>query len=451
MSVSVVIPTVLARPSVARSIEQAIAAAMKTGQDAEVIVVVNGPEAAGRDLPIRSPHLRVLRLERASAPGARNVGIGQARNETICFTDDDCMVPDDWCRAFVAALRTSGAAAVGGPVRLAVQGPVTAFINHQRVFDAPPDGRGGLKYVVTANAAYRRDRVPVDHRFDDLNFNHAAEDADFGYRLHDGGYEMHWMATSAPVTHRLTESVHEITERFMRYGRANCPLYLRKGRWQESIPDPLAMYGALCSGTSVDLRRFDEVDDAASRFMFSCYNQIQSAAFVLGYLEAMSAELDEQLVTVDEPTLFEAWQQLDEEVRQAVAGAYPANAELPLTFRFDRLNHRHRQHDFSAFHQALAKRLSAVAPISENISDATRTLLNRDSERARAARTETEQRFEALLRATGVPGLPTEAFDQLARSAGLTFTDASQCRETRLAGRERERGRSSNSPTAGSA
>lgn len=430
MSVSVVIPTVLARPSVARSIEQAIAAATRTGQDAEVILVVNGPAAAGRDLPIRSPYLRVLRLERASAPGARNVGIQQARNETICFTDDDCMVPDDWCTTFVTALRTSGAAAVGGPVRLAVQGPVTAFINHQRVFDAPPDGRGGLKYVVTANAAYRRDRVPVDHRFDDLNFNHAAEDADFGYRLHDGGYEMHWLATSTPVKHRLAESIHEITERFMRYGRANSPLYLRKGRWQESIPDPLAMYGALCSGTSLDIRRFDEVDDAASRFMFSCYSQVQSAAFVLGYLEAVSAELDEELVTIDEPALSEAWETLDEELRQAVAGAYPTNDELQLTFRFDQLNHRYRQRDFSAFHQALAKRLSACAPISKKISNATRTLLNSDSERSRAARAQTEQRFEALLRATGVPGLPTEVFDQLARRAGLTFTDASEYLET---------------------
>lgn len=435
MSVSVVIPTVLARPSVARSVEQAITAAAKTGPDAEVIVVVNGPEAAGRDLPIRSPHLRVLRIERASAPGARNVGIQEARNHTICFTDDDCMVPDDWCTTFVAALETSGAAAAGGPVRLAVQGPVTAFINHQRVFDAPPDGRGGLKYVVTANGAYRRDRVPVDHRFDDLNFNHAAEDADFGYRLHDAGYEMHWMATSEPVMHRLTESVHEITERFMRYGRANSPLYLRKGRWQESIPDPLAIYGALCSGISIEIRRFDEVDDAASRFMFSCYNQIQSAAFVLGYLEAMSTELGERLVTVDEPALSEAWQQLDEEVRQAVDGEYPANDELQLTFRLDRLNHRHRQGDFSAFHQALAKRLSALAPAGKNISAATRTLLDVDSERSRAARAQTEQRFEAELRATGVPGLPTEAFDQVARRAGLTFSDASQYLETLLSSR----------------
>jgi glycosyltransferase involved in cell wall biosynthesis len=90
--VSVVIPT-LSRPAlVTRAITSALA---QTVRDIEVIVVIDGPDAATRErlATIADPRLRVVELpERGGAPNARNHGVEAAAAPWVALLDDD----DEW-------------------------------------------------------------------------------------------------------------------------------------------------------------------------------------------------------------------------------------------------------------------------------------------------------------------------------------------------------------------
>jgi glycosyltransferase involved in cell wall biosynthesis len=90
--VSVVIPT-RSRPAlVTRAVASALAQSL---EDIEVIVVIDGPDAATRATlaTFTDTRLRVVELtERGGAPNARNVGVREARGTWVAFLDDD----DEW-------------------------------------------------------------------------------------------------------------------------------------------------------------------------------------------------------------------------------------------------------------------------------------------------------------------------------------------------------------------
>lgn len=94
--VSVVIPT-RNRPELLlqRAVRTALA---QTLRDIEVIVVVDGPDAATAQAlaTVRDPRLRVVALAENVGPSeARNVGVRRARGEWVALLDDD----DEWAPA----------------------------------------------------------------------------------------------------------------------------------------------------------------------------------------------------------------------------------------------------------------------------------------------------------------------------------------------------------------
>jgi glycosyltransferase involved in cell wall biosynthesis len=330
MSVTVVIPTLLERRSVRRTVESAIASAAVLGQDAEVLVAVNGISAeASSDVieNLGSPLLRVLRVPRPSAPGARNAALREARNDTVLFTDDDCLLPHSWCSDFHAALRDGRHPVVASPVQVEVGGTVTAFIDHQRLFDAPPDGNGGARYPVTANCGLRRDLLPDFPRFNDIDFNNAAEDVDFGLTLRAAGHRIGWLDNVAPASHHMSESIEEITARFLRYGRAQARLYTRRGHEEARLPGARKWYGRMVYGTDSDFRRFSEMRDDGLRAAFTVYDLALHASFLIGYLWELGEELDVPLVRVDEKGFVEAWR----EIADQVAAPLPERLVLDYT------------------------------------------------------------------------------------------------------------------------
>jgi glycosyltransferase involved in cell wall biosynthesis len=90
--VSVVIPT-LCRPAlVTRAVRSVLA---QTVENLEVIVVIDGPDAATREAlaAVTDPRLRVIELPtRGGAPNARNMGVNEARARWTALLDDD----DEW-------------------------------------------------------------------------------------------------------------------------------------------------------------------------------------------------------------------------------------------------------------------------------------------------------------------------------------------------------------------
>jgi glycosyltransferase involved in cell wall biosynthesis len=103
----VVIPTRNRPELVPRAVHSALA---QTLQQLEVIVVIDGPDPATRDVlaEIADPRLRVLELdESGGAPAARNVGAQHAAGEWTALLDDD----DEWLPDKLATQLALGKAA----------------------------------------------------------------------------------------------------------------------------------------------------------------------------------------------------------------------------------------------------------------------------------------------------------------------------------------------------
>jgi glycosyltransferase involved in cell wall biosynthesis len=416
MGVTAVIPTTLSRSNLGCALDSVIKSASLAGPNAEVLVVVNGAQAAGETLRVDSPLVRVVKLDRASAPGARNAGIDVASNDAIVFTDDDCTVPETWCTDMAQALGGEGHAAIAAPVRTAVTGAVTAFINHQRIFDAPAIDADQVRYLITANCGYRRDLAPPGFRFDDVNFNNAAEDADFGYRLRDNHMTIHWLGSASPVVHILGDSVSEITERFIRYGRANARLHLRRGRWRESVPDGLEWYREIASGEYVDYRRFCEFVNAKVREIFALYDLMLTTSFLIGYFEEMGAHLGHVLMDVDHESRLTNW--------QALADRH-SHAEIDwsrLTIDVRGMEKPTRQHnrELLAVAAVLRQHVRPATNIPARVA-ADLAAWKEDFEREIAA--VNQRLFRAWDVARSRPSIDLAVLDSIARSAGSTFND----------------------------
>jgi glycosyltransferase involved in cell wall biosynthesis len=302
MSVTVVIPSRGISPDLRASVDSALRAAIAAGDDAEVLVVVNGRMDAPALAGIDAPQLRVLHLEQANLSRARNVGIAEARHDTILFGDDGARAAASWCVEVSAGLRDPRYPVVTGPVRVPVLGPVTAYLNHQRVFDAPPLDVDRAR-TVTGFCGIRRDRLPSSLRYDETNLPYVGEDVAFGHAVRAAGFEIGWLGAVPPGLHMLPDRLEEITDRMFRYGRATAGIWERDGA---VIPpaDVAAVYAYLGSDRYQAYRRFAEVSDAGTRAAFVVYDFLYDLSFLVGYLDGLSGR---PLIALDAAGLRQAW------------------------------------------------------------------------------------------------------------------------------------------------
>ena len=100
--VSVVVPAWRAAGTVARAVNSVLAEAVV----AEVIVVLDGPDAGLRAAVPDDPRVRLIELPRTQgAPVARNTGLAAATSEFVLFLDADDFVEDNSIGALANAAR----------------------------------------------------------------------------------------------------------------------------------------------------------------------------------------------------------------------------------------------------------------------------------------------------------------------------------------------------------
>ncbi|MER7275137.1 glycosyltransferase [Dactylosporangium sp. NPDC000244] len=333
------IPTTLERPHVRECVEAALASAALLGPDTEVLLVANRvPAGATYDGPA-DPRLRVLRSDPAGVSRARNAGVAAARHDTILFVDDDLVVPPSWCTEMHQALR-GGCAAVGGPVRLRVVGPITAFMNHQRFYDAAPmDGEmGGL--LVTANAGYRRDLAPPGPPFDTEHHPHAGEDTDLALRLRAAGRRIGWLATPSTPVHHVEENVPALVVRALRDGRSSAHIYARHGLRApvQCLPSPWRVYCASLAGRPDYYRLYGEIDALPVRALFATMSLVLINCLHAAYLHETGRLFDHPLVSVDEDALVAELSTALSSAIEAASGVAPEVwGRLPMSLSPDRV------------------------------------------------------------------------------------------------------------------
>lgn len=308
MSVSVIVPSRGTADGLMASVASILGALTELGdQSAELIVVLNGPGAHKATLEVRHAALRVVCEPRAGAAHARNLGMTIAANPVVLFTDDDCLVPVTWCHDHLSALQRSPATAA--PVHVPHRGPITRYLDYKRTFVAPPLSNHTCRYFVTANCGINRTLLPGMPHFDDTQFNNAAEDAALGYQIVERGGIIQWLSAVPPVVHALTEQPSELLERSYRYGVGNAKIVDVHGRWQESSPYTDDWLLSILKEEWRDYRRFPEIMSEAARRLFTDFNIIEAAVWLIGYLSQTQQALDIEVFTID-------WTQLESDLSE---------------------------------------------------------------------------------------------------------------------------------------
>jgi hypothetical protein len=391
-----------------------IRAAAVAGPDAEVLVVVNGTTSVPALARIGSPLLRVVYLERANVARARNVGIAEARHHTVVFGDDGGACQPSWCNDLANALRDPRYPVVTAPVRVPVIGPVTAFLDYQRVFDAPPVDFDQAR-TVTGHCAIRRDRLPAHVRYDEDNLPLVGEDVAFGHAVRAAGIPIRWLAGIAPGLHLLPERIAEVTERLFRYGRGAALVWSRNGAGSAPGPaDIVSLYRGIVTGAHHRYRRFGEVVAAAPRVAFTLYDYLHDVAFLLGYLS------EQGFVELDRDGLRVAWQDTADRAGEAIGDGWRV-----LRLDYARLDGG-RPDDAACGGEALVAEVVRSLTRYARLVPSPEATVAGDSD---AADSDVPPDFPRLLAGWGelraaTGPIDADALDRIARSAGFGFRDA---------------------------
>lgn len=217
---SVVVPTFNRRRRLERllqSIEAQVGA-----PPFEVIVVDDGSTDGTGDTLQAHPICRYLRMTNGGPARARNAGWRIARGEVVVFTDDDVVPSDTWLRDMEAAMRDTGAAAVGGVVRSLTTGFVEDFVTAERLVDHGRDD-GEVRFLVTANLAVKRSVLESVGGFDETFPLAAGEDTDLSFRLRKAGHRLA-VVPSAEVGHDHRTDPRALLRTYHRHGLARAHL-----------------------------------------------------------------------------------------------------------------------------------------------------------------------------------------------------------------------------------
>ncbi|HVC24585.1 MAG TPA: glycosyltransferase family 2 protein [Acidimicrobiales bacterium] len=220
-SVTVAIPAL----DVAQQVEECLAAveAQSCPGVVEILVVDGGSQDRTREVAARHARVRIVDNPRRSRPAAMNVAIREARGDVVVRVDARTTIAPDYVERCVAALERTGAAIVGGPMRLGATTPrergVRAAMT-SRLGGGPAAFRrdaGTARFVDTVYlGAFRRDVVAGLGGYDET-FG-GNEDAELAYRARSAGGV--FLDPAIRSTYAVRGGPRELASQYFRYGRA---------------------------------------------------------------------------------------------------------------------------------------------------------------------------------------------------------------------------------------
>lgn len=181
MNISVVIATYNRAASLKKTLDSL--ANQQFNDLYEVIVVDDG----SRDETLKmlaeynqnSLHLRFFSQENKGPAAARNVGISKASYGIIAFTDDDCIVHDDWLQTIAIGFEN--------PAIVGQQGSTYTYNHFVTPTTHQIDNINGNPSVPTCNASYRTEALIKAKGFDEAYPHPHNEDADLAWRIEKDG------------------------------------------------------------------------------------------------------------------------------------------------------------------------------------------------------------------------------------------------------------------------
>lgn len=205
---------------------------------AEVVVVLDGPDAVSAAVAARHA-ARTVVLPRSAGPNAaRNAGVAAAGGELVVFVDDDVAAPPTWLPALLAAAAATPERDVfGGPIRAAIERShvgLLGFCGREKppltTLDAGFADRD-VDVLWSANLAIRRAALETVGGFDETIPVGAGDEEEWQERYRSTGGRIRYVA-AAGLGHRRTRADASLRA-FMRAafhrGRAGRRNDVRKG------------------------------------------------------------------------------------------------------------------------------------------------------------------------------------------------------------------------------
>ena len=218
-AVSVIVPTYNRSASLRRLLDALARCDVPEG-GFEVIVVDDGSSDDTQAVVDEAGvPVRYVRQENAGPAAARNRGWRLSRSPIVAFTDDDTVPDRRWLVDVTAELGAHpDLSGLGGTVRPLHRGFLADFVQLERLVGHGADERG-VRFLVTANAAYRTDVLRRVGGFDEGFARPAGEDTDLSFRVRHGGGRLGVTALAA-VLHDHRTSLRNLFRTYFRHGAA---------------------------------------------------------------------------------------------------------------------------------------------------------------------------------------------------------------------------------------
>lgn len=200
------------------------------------VIVVDGGSTDGTMLMVQRkfPMVKFIVEKRKGRSLARNIGWKNAKGQIVAYTDDDCVVDQNWLRSLICNFDSKEIGGVGGPLLLLLH-PKSICDK----FDGTPVGdfhygiqKMFVEELVTANLAVRCE-VFNKNKFD-VSLVYDLEDIDFCKSLIESGFKLLYVPT-AKVYHNLDPKKVTIKYILKRAFFAGISLYIMERKRNEKM------------------------------------------------------------------------------------------------------------------------------------------------------------------------------------------------------------------------
>lgn len=218
----------------------------------EIIVADNGSEDETKKIVESFRHRAALQYVFEKQPGksfALNRALTLAKNPILAFTDDDCLMEENWLALIHEAIQKQNADGVGGPSRPLILGNRPGWLSDRLVKQLGYMDYGPASFFVTdmanqvfigTNQAYRREWFERLGGFD-VNRIGNSEDVEFFQRVFKAGGKLFY-EPRAGVLHKLEAerwTPKAMAARFYRQGKAASLGIQEKGGYRNICRVPI--------------------------------------------------------------------------------------------------------------------------------------------------------------------------------------------------------------------